>query len=105
MQVPPEARGFPRGSVAKNLPANAGDTGLILWSGRRRKWQPTPVFLPEKSHGQRSLEGYSPSVHKKSDTLSKQADTTRGRSRNTARYRDTDNLSQNMYHPHQRALV
>ena len=29
----------------------------ILW---RRKWQPTPVFSPEKSHGQRSLVGYSP---------------------------------------------
>ena len=27
-----------------------------LW---RRKWQPTPVFLPGKSHGQRSLVGYS----------------------------------------------
>ena len=26
----------------------------------RRKWQPTPAFLPGKSHGQRSLEGYSP---------------------------------------------
>ena len=26
----------------------------------RKKWQPTPVFLPEKSHGQRSLVGYSP---------------------------------------------
>ena len=26
----------------------------------RRKWQPTPVFLPEKSHGERSLVGYSP---------------------------------------------
>ena len=25
----------------------------------RRKWQPAPVFLPEKSHGQRNLEGYS----------------------------------------------
>ena len=30
--------------------------GKILWS---RKWQPTPVFLPGKSHGQRSLAGYS----------------------------------------------
>ena len=29
----------------------------ILWS---RKWQPTSVFLPGKSHGQRSLAGYSP---------------------------------------------
>ena len=27
---------------------------------RRRKWQPTPVLLPGKSHGRRSLEGYSP---------------------------------------------
>jgi len=27
--------------------------------GRRKKWQPTPVFLPGKSHGQRSLVGYS----------------------------------------------
>ena len=27
---------------------------------RRRKWQPTPVFLPGKCHGQRSLAGYSP---------------------------------------------
>ena len=26
----------------------------------RRKWQPTPIFLPGKSHGQRSLVGYSP---------------------------------------------
>ena len=26
----------------------------------RRKWQPTPVLLPGKSHGQRNLEGYSP---------------------------------------------
>ena len=34
----------------------------------RRKWQPTPVFLPGKSHGQRSLVGYSPWGHKESDT-------------------------------------
>ena len=32
----------------------------------RRKWQPTPIFLPEKSHGQRSLVGYSPWGHKES---------------------------------------
>ena len=31
--------------------------GKIPWS---RKWQPTPVFLPGKFHGQRSLVGYSP---------------------------------------------
>ena len=29
-------------------------------SAWRRKWQPTPVFLPGKVHGQRSLEGCSP---------------------------------------------
>ena len=34
----------------------------------RRKWQPTPVFLPGKSHGQRSLSGYSPWGHKEPDT-------------------------------------
>ena len=33
----------------------------ILW---RRKWQPTPVFLPVESHGQKSLVGYSPRGHK-----------------------------------------
>ena len=34
----------------------------------RRKWQPTPVFLPGESHGQRSLVGYSPWSHKEVDT-------------------------------------
>ena len=34
----------------------------------RREWLPTPVFLPGESHGQRSVEGYSPPGHKKSDT-------------------------------------
>ena len=35
----------------------------------RRKWQPIPVFLPGKSHGQKSLEGYSPWGCKESDTI------------------------------------
>ena len=39
--------------------------GKIPW---RRKRQPTPVFLPGKSHGHRSLAGYSPLGHKVSDT-------------------------------------
>ena len=34
----------------------------------RRKWQPTPVFLPGKSPGQKSLEGYSLWGPKESDT-------------------------------------
>ena len=33
----------------------------------RRKWQPTPVFLPAEAHGQRSLEGYNPLDRKESD--------------------------------------
>ena len=37
----------------------------ILW---RRKGQPTPVFLPGESHGQRSLTGYGPRGRKESDT-------------------------------------
>ena len=37
----------------------------ISW---RRKWQPTPVFLPEKSHGWKSLAGYIPWGCKESDT-------------------------------------
>ena len=36
----------------------------------RRKWQPTPVFLPGESHGQRSLVGYSPRVAKSRTRLS-----------------------------------
>ena len=38
---------------------------VISW---RRKWQPTPVFLPGESHGRRSLVGYSPRGRKESDT-------------------------------------
>ena len=34
----------------------------------RRKWQPTPIPLPGKFHGWRSLVGYSPWGHKESDT-------------------------------------
>ena len=53
---------FPGVSDSKESPCNVGDMGLIpglekiLW---RWKWQPTPVFLPGKSHGQRNLVGYS----------------------------------------------
>ena len=35
---------------------------------RRKKWQPTPIFLPGKSYGQRSLTGYRPWDGKESDT-------------------------------------
>ena len=58
--------GLPGGSVVKNPPANARDTGDNIfnpWVGKmpwRRKWQPTTVFLPGKSHGQMSLADYNP---------------------------------------------
>ena len=56
----------------KNLPANPGDdTGWIPGSESSPgggKWQPTPVVLPEKFHGQRSLAGHSPWAHKESET-------------------------------------
>ena len=40
----------------------------VVMYGWRRKWQPTPVFLPRESHGQRSLGVYSPEGHKELDT-------------------------------------
>ena len=66
--------GFPGGSGVKNPPANTGDprdAGSVPGLGRspwRRKWQPTPIFLPGKSQGQRSLAGYSPRGRKQLDT-------------------------------------
>ena len=45
--------------------------GFDLWVRKipwRRKWQSTPVFLPGKFHGQRSLAGYSPWGPKELDT-------------------------------------
>ena len=66
--------GFPGSSVSKESTCSAGDTGRhgfnpqvrkIPW---RRAWQPTPVFLPGESHGQRNMVGYSPWGRKESDT-------------------------------------
>ena len=63
--------GFPGGLDGKESVFNAGDLGLISGSGRsppwRREWQPTPVFLPGKFHGWRSLAGYNPWGHKEAD--------------------------------------
>ena len=63
--------GFPGGSEIKNPPANTGER-FCPWIRKipwRRKWQPTPVFLPGKSHGQRRLVGYGSWGHKESDTI------------------------------------
>ena len=59
--------------MVKNPDANAGDirdTSSIPGLGRfpwRRKWQPTPLFLPGKSYGQRNMVGYGPNGRKESD--------------------------------------
>ena len=49
--------------MGENLSANVEDMGLVFESGRspgEENDNPTPVFLPVKSHGQRSLAGCSP---------------------------------------------
>ena len=55
--------GIPWWLNGKESTCNARHAGLDPWVDKspwRRKWQPTPVFLPGKSLGQRSLAGYSP---------------------------------------------
>ena len=53
--------------MVKNPSANVGD-GMRVQSLGRRAQTPTPIFLPEDSHGRRNLEGYSPWDRKESDT-------------------------------------
>ena len=63
--------------MVKNLPANSRDVRDVFnpcirkipW---RRERQPSPVFLAVKSHGQRSLAGYSLWGHRESDTTEQQ---------------------------------
>ena len=60
---------FPVGSDSKESVYHVGDPGFNPWVGKiswKRKWQPTPVFLPGKSHGWRNLVGYSPYGRKES---------------------------------------
>ena len=62
---------LPRWLSYKETIVYARDLGLIPGPGRfpwGRKWQPTLVFLPGESHGQRSPGGYSPCSHKESGT-------------------------------------
>ena len=56
-------QGFPGGSDYKNLPAVPR---FNLWVGkipRRREWLPTPLLMPRKPHGQRTLVVYSPRMY------------------------------------------
>ena len=64
--------GFHGGLDGKESVCNVGEPGFNPWVRKipwRRKWQPTPVFSPGKSHGQKSLVGYSLQGHKESDTI------------------------------------
>ena len=68
MSILVEGLGFPGGSDCVCL--QCGRPGFDSWVGKipwSRKWQSTPVFLPEKSHGQGGQVGYSPWCHKESD--------------------------------------
>ena len=61
---------FPGGSDGKSICLQSGRPRFNPWVGKipwRRKWQPTPVLLPGKSHGQRNLAGCSPWGRKESD--------------------------------------
>ena len=65
--------GFAGGSDGNDLPTMGG-TGFYPWVWKipwRRELQAPPVFLPEKSHGQRSLVGYRPWHAKKLERFSK----------------------------------
>ena len=56
--------------MVKNPLVICGKPGFDPWVWKipwRRAWQPTPVFLPGESHGQRSLAGYGPWSLKESD--------------------------------------
>ena len=73
--------------------------GFDAWVGKipwGRKWQPTPVFLPEEFHGQRSLVGYSPWVMKSQIYLSNYQ---------TQKWRIEKNLKGGKWAVWQRALV
>ena len=63
--------GFPGGSDGRESASSAGRPRFNPWVGKipcRRKWQPTPVFLPGELHGQRSLVGLSSWGSTESDT-------------------------------------
>ena len=72
---------FPDHASDKELACQCGRhkrQGFDRWAGKtpwRRVWQPTPVFWLMKSHGQKSLAGYSPWGRKESDVLSMHAHT------------------------------
>ena len=71
--APYEGLGFPGGTSGKESTCRGSRhkrCGFDPWVGKmpwRRKWQPTPVFLPGKFHGHKGLAGYSPWSYKESN--------------------------------------
>ena len=68
---PTQLLGFPGGKESACQCRRCRRPGCHPWVGKipcSRKWQPTPVFLPGKFQGQRSLVGYSPWGCQESDT-------------------------------------
>ena len=62
--------GFPGGSDSKKICLQGRRPRFSPWVGKipwRRKWQPTPVFVPEEFLGWRRLAGWR--AHKESDTM------------------------------------
>ena len=62
--------GFLGGSYGKESACQGRRPKFSPWFGKipcRRKWQPTPVFLPGELHEQRSLADYSPWFYKELD--------------------------------------
>ena len=58
------SEGLPQWLSGKESTFNSGDMGdtgsILVWGRVPAGGHGTPVFLPEESHGQRSLVGYSP---------------------------------------------
>ena len=82
-------RGLPWLFSGKEPACQCRRCGFNPWVGKipwRRKWQPAPVFLPGKSHRQRSLAGCSPWGRKESDT--------------TERLNNNNNLNENILNKH-----
>ena len=63
LKTPRAAGSFPDGTVGKESPCHCRRGRFNPWVNKipwGRPWQPTPVFLPGKSHGQRCEAGHSP---------------------------------------------
>ena len=71
LEITKQNNSFPGSSDGKRVCLQRGRSGFDPWVGKipwRRKWQPTPILLPGKLRGWRSLVGYSPWDLKESDT-------------------------------------